>query len=414
MSDLILNEGYKNKKLYFEKGIGEKIFSGKNAFIDLSNNAGTLLLGHNSKIFKKSIDLYLNKKEISVFAHPNLHTVKFSKNIKKVFNWFDKIIFCNTGSEAITKSLRICRALNNKKLIVNVSGSWHGSVDQFLFFPNKKLKPMPLSKGLRKEDKDNIIYIPYNDIKLSKQILNANKKHINCIFLEPVQGCLPLTNISNYLNFLRDFSNKNNIPLVFDEMITGIRSPKFSVQKHLNVYSDITTLGKIIGGGMPIGIIGINKKISKKINENNKIFFGGTFSGNSLSSFIGNETLKYLFKNKQIIRKVNQKSIYFQIKMNKFFKKNNLDISIYRYSSILRIIFTKYNLNNRQQRDFFESNNKIKINSFKKFLLKKKIFYASNGIIFFSAATSIKSINYVIEQIKKASLLYFKSYKKFL
>ena len=136
MSDLILNEGYKNKKLYFEKGIGEKIFSGKNAFIDLSNNAGTLLLGHNSKIFKKSIDLYLNKKEISVFAHPNLHTVKFSKNIKKVFNWFDKIIFCNTGSEAITKSLRICRALNNKKLIVNVSGSWHGSVDQFLFFTN--------------------------------------------------------------------------------------------------------------------------------------------------------------------------------------------------------------------------------------------------------------------------------------
>lgn len=411
MSNLILNEGYEDGNVFFEKGIGDKVYFKNKPYIDLSNCAGSLLLGHNSKIFKKSVNLYLNKRKISVFAHPNIHSINFSKNIKKIFNWFDKIVFCNTGSEAIIKSLRICRSLNKKKLIVNATGSWHGSVDQFLFFPNKSLQPLPLSNGLRKEDKENMVFIPYNDIDLSEKILSKNKNKINCIFLEPVQGCLPLENVSNYLKFLRKFCDKNNIPLVFDEMITGIRSPNFSVQKHLKVFSDITTLGKIIGGGMPIGIIGISKKISKKINKSNKIFFGGTFSGNSLSTFVGNETLKHIIANKNIINKVNKKSIYFQAKMNEFFIKKNLSLKIYRYSSILRIIYTDSKIKNRQQRDFLENKNKKKINLFRKYLLSKNIFYASNGIIFFSEATSFKSINYIIEQIKKGSLKYLKNDK---
>ena len=405
MSNIILNEGYENNSNFFEKGIKDKIYIKNKSFIDLSNCSGSLLLGHNHKVFKNAIKEY-SKNDLSIFSHPNSHTVNFSKNIKKKFNWFDKILFCNTGSEAITKALRICRSLNNKRLIVNATGSWHGSVDQFLFFPDTKLQANSLSDGLKRNDKDSLIFIPYNNLEITKKILFKKKKYINSIFIEPVQGCLPLHDIQDYLKFLRDFCNKNNIPLVFDEMITGIRSYNHSIQNYYNVYSDITTLGKIIGGGLPIGIVGITKKISQKIKKKH-IYFGGTFSGNSLSSFVGNKLLNYVSKNKSVITKLNKKSKYFQDEMNLFFHNKNLNLKIYRFASILRIIYTNKKITNRTQRDFLESKKNYDINLFRKFLFKEKIYYPSNGIIFFSEATSLKSINYLIKKMKKGTIKYF-------
>lgn len=405
MSNLILNEGYKGNTILFEKGIKDKIYTKNKSFIDTSNCAGSLLLGHNHRVFKKAIKEY-SKKNFSIFSHPNSHAIKFSKNIKKKFNWFEKIVFCNTGSEAITKALRICKSLNNKKFIINATGSWHGSVDQFLFYPDSKLKNNALSGGLKKEDKKNLIFIPYNNLKITKNILNKNKKNINSIFIEPIQGCLPLHNVKDYLKYLRDFCNKNHIPLVFDEMITGVRSYNYSIQKYFNIYSDITTLGKIIGGGLPIGVIGLTKKISQQITKK-KIFFGGTFSGNSLVAFVGNEVLKHIYKYKDSIINLNKKSKYFQNKMNLFFIKENLNLRIYRFASILRIIFTDNKITDRQQRDFFENKNKQNIDSFRKFLLREKIYYASSGIIFFSEVTTIKNIDYVIKKMKIGVIKYF-------
>ena len=172
-------------------------------------------------------------------------------------------------------------------------------------------------------------------------------------------------------------------------MITGVRSYDYSIQKYFSVYSDITTLGKIIGGGLPIGIIGLSKKISQQIS-NKRIFFGGTFSGNSLSAFVGNEVFNYISKNKKFISTLNEKSKYFQDKMNQFFKKENLNLKIYRFASILRIIFTDNKIYDRQQRDFFENNKKKKINLFRKFLLKEKNILCIKWYNFFFSGYNIK------------------------
>ncbi len=406
MSNLILNEGYQKTKVFFEEGYKDKIKHQGKLYIDLSNCAGSLILGHNSKIYREILKKYL-KINASNFAHPNNHAVDYSKTIKKIFPSFEKIIFCNSGTEAVTKALRISRTLNKKECIVSVVGSWHGSVDSLLFQPDSKLKPKFLSDGLSNNDKRRIIFIPYNDIEISKKILNKNKNKINSIIIEPIQACLPLNNSKDYLKFLEDFCKKNNSTLIFDEIITGVRSDKNSVQKNYNIKPDITTIGKIVGGGMPIGIIGISKKVYKNI-EQKKIFYGGTFSGNSLSSFVGNETLKYLIENKKIIHKINKKSKYFQDNLNEFINLNKMNLRIYRYSSILRIVYTNNKIDNRTQRDFFESKNSVRITNFKKFLFQKKIFYPSSGIIFFSDATSYKNIDYVIENIKIGFKKYFK------
>jgi len=154
-------------------------------------------------------------------------------------------------------------------------------------------------------------------------------------------------------------------------------------------------------------VIGISKNVYKNIKKK-KIFYGGTFSGNSLSTFVGNETLIYLMKNKKIIQKINEKSKFFQDNLNRYIYLNKMNLKIYRYSSILRIVYTKNKINNRTQRDFFENKISDKINSFKKFLFQKRIYYPSNGIIFFSDATSKKSIDYVIKNLKIGFKKYFK------
>ena len=159
MKSLILNEGYSKKAILFEKGKGDKIYWKGKSVIDLSHCSGSLLFGHNSNIIVKSLKNYL-KNKISTFSHPNLYAVEFTKLIKSYFPNFKKIIFCNSGSEAVMKALRISFATNNKKLIVSVTGSWHGSVGKTLFQPDKNFNPHPLSAGLEKYDQSKIVFIP--------------------------------------------------------------------------------------------------------------------------------------------------------------------------------------------------------------------------------------------------------------
>ena len=118
MPNLILNEGYQKTKVFFEEGYNDIIKHQGKSYIDLSNCAGSLILGHNSKVYRKILKKYL-KINGSSFAHPNNHAVDYSKTIKKLFPSFEKIIFCNSGAEAVTKALRISRTLNKKEYIVN-------------------------------------------------------------------------------------------------------------------------------------------------------------------------------------------------------------------------------------------------------------------------------------------------------
>ena len=408
MTNYLLNEGYTDNRYIFEKGLGSKIYINNSEYIDLSFAAGSLILGHHSKIFKKSIKQIVNKK-LSLLASPNNQAVDFSKTLKRILPNFSKFIFCNSGSEAVMKSIRISKAITKKNLIICVSGSWHGSNDKTLFSANKKLAPIPLSSGLSNYDQKNIKFIPYNNIETSKKILNKFKKKICCILIEPIQAGLPNINSVKYLKFLNHYAKKNNKILIFDEMITGLRTNCSSVQSLYNLNPHITTFGKCFGGGFPIGIIAINELIKKKLQKNKtKVYYGGTFSANSLSTFVGNSTVKYLLENKKkIFKSLNKKTIYFKNELQKIVTKNNAKVSIYNFESMFRIVFTKSEVLNRTQRDFFEKKNLKKISQFKKFLFKNGIYYPSNGIIFLSVQTSYKDLRKILKTFTKAFKKFF-------
>lgn len=393
---------------FFLKGNNVDIFSNKIKYIDLSMCAGSILLGHNHNIFRKSIKDFL-KKKISNFAAPNIYAQKFSYNIKKVLPNTSGIIFCNSGTEAVIKSLRIARALNNKKKIALVSGGWHGSVDQLLFKSGKNFKVERLSNGLTAEFKKNIIIIPYNDINKTKKILNRHKKNISCIIIEPIQGSLPYLEIKGYLKFLEKYSKINKITLIFDEMITGLRTDCSSVQNFFSIKPDISIFGKCFGGGLPIGFISLSKKIRVKMDKMKlKVFFGGTFSGNSINMYVGNEILKYIISNKKkIFKKINNNAEYFTNSLNNFFSEKKIDLKVYRFKSMMRLVYTNQSLKDRYSRDFIEKNKSKSILNFKKFIRDKGIYLPSSGIIFFSYSHSIGNIKYLINIFKTGSLKFF-------
>ena len=405
----ILNEGYSNSKFFFKKGIGPSIFDEKNnKFIDLTSAGGTSLLGHNNKVFKESIKEFLNK-DFSNFALPNQHAKNLSQNIKKIFPQFSKFIFCNSGAEANIKAVRIARAVTKKDKIINISGSWHGSIDQFLFFKDKKGKMVKLSDGLEKDIENKLIYAPYNNFDETKRVIEKNKKNICCVIIEPIQGCLPSDENISYLKLLSNYCSKEKIILILDEIITGLRTECSSVQNKYQLVSDISTFGKVFANSLPIGFIGITKKIEEKINKNKlKIFFGGTFSANSLSMHVANKTLEYLTKNKKkLFKDLENKSNEFCSVLNNNIMKKKIKAKVIQFGSIILIIFSKNAPKDKMQRDFFEKKNNKKRLKFINFLKSKKIYFPLNGIIFLNIAFSSKELNYSIKIITKGLKKYF-------
>lgn len=397
MKSRLINEGYQ-KDFLLCGGQGSKVFSKTKSYEDLSFAAGSLILGHNNLIQKKCFESFKNK--ITLLAHPNVQAVQFSNLLGKIFKKYPKFVLCSTGSEAITKALRVVKAITNKKIIVSVTGSWHGSVEKLLFNFNNK-ETLPLSDGLDNYNKKNLKFIEYNNFKKTKNVLNKYKKKISCIIIEPIQGCLPDYKSIRYVKYLYNYAKKNKILILFDEMITGLRVYGGSVQEYLKILPDISIFGKCFGGGLPIGIIAFSKKTIDKIQKKKlNIFYGGTYSGNSFSSYLAYETTKYVIKNKKIITDLNEKSKYFQININNFLEQKKIPAKVYRFESLLRLVLTDKILKNRFQRDFFEKKNINLITKFKSFLKSQNILYPNNGLIFLSASTSKKSLDYIIKNFK--------------
>jgi len=272
-----------------------------------------------------------------------------------------------------------------------------------------KIKKKKLSDGVDDTLDKNLKFIPYNDINNSIKIIKKYKKKLCCILVEPIQGGFPSKSGINYLKSLNNYCKKNKIILFFDEILTGVRVNCSSVQNILKINSDISTFGKIIGGGMPIGVIGISKKIVKNIKLNKKkIFFGGTYSGNPLTTLVGNETLNFIIKNKKkIFPKIENHSKLMQTSINTFIEKNNIDAKFIRFHSLARIVFSKENIKDRPQRDFFEKKNTAKRESFIKYLRNAGIYFPGNGVICLSYSLTNNQVFYVIKKLKAALTQFF-------
>ena len=271
-----------------------------------------------------------------------------------------------------------------------------------------------LSSGTGSSKKD-LVMLPYNDIKLSRKILDKNLKRISVVVIEPIQCGVPNKESIKYLKFLIKYCKSKKILIWFDEIITGMRVKKLSIFKKYNLKPDIVTFAKCFGGGMPIGITSYNLIVQKKLKKlKKKVFFGGTFSGNPISTILGLKTCEYLKKNHIKINKhINFLAEYLESNINSYCKNNKISFRLLRYESLLRPIFTEKNITNKFDRNKYDPMfvNTIK---FKNYLLSRNIYLSANCCFFISychTKKDIENLSMILKTYLKKNFIKSKDFK---
>lgn len=370
-----------------------------NRYIDLRMGAGTMVLGHNNDFMLNDIKENMNKGFL--FSTNTYNELELIQTLNKTLPWCKKFIFCNTGTDAIMKLIRLARAITNKKKICILAGCWHGGYNEVLLEENYETNQSYfISNGLLENIKDNIIVLP-NNIENIENILNENYKDIALVLIEPIQQTVPQNindNLITFLKKIRQITHDKNILLGFDEIITGFRFGPKSIQEYLDIYSDITCFGKIISGGFPISFISISNSIFDKYNNLEKnVFLGGTFTANPISTFTCNKVINYLKNNIWIYEKIKKYTVEFCTDINNHCYKNNFDFQIIYSDYFFRFIFTNKKINSRKERYIYE--NKELQNKFYKYLLEKKIYIGKNPLCFFSIKHTNEDICYIKKMV---------------
>ena len=283
-----------------------------NKFVDYWMGHWALVLGHSPTFVVKKLARQIRKG--TLYGTANDISVNLGETIKKSIPTSELLRFCTTGSEATMYAIRIARAVTKKRIICKSIGGWHGFNTDLMQSVNYPFE-IDEGVGMTGREGDFVESIPYNDLDRSIKLLDSVKDDLACVILEPILGgggCIPAD--INYLRGLEEYCKRNGILFVLDEIVTAFR---FNFGSYSSVYHldpDMITLGKIVGGGLPIGVLCGKKEIMKVANpvENmNKeqicYIGGGTFSSNPLTMTAGYATLDYLNQNrKAIYNKINK------------------------------------------------------------------------------------------------------------
>ena len=313
-SKLHVNGVSHNIRFYEPYPFVVKKSSGKN-LVDIDDNKYTdfwmghwsLILGHGPKKVKDSLKKQIEKSWM--YGTVNEQTIKLSEIISKAVPVAEKIRYVTSGTEATMYAVRLARSITGRKIIAKIDGGWHGYTSDLLKSVNWPFSESE-SSGIINEEK--IISIPYNDLEGSLKILKKVSKNLACVIVEPVLGgggCIPAT--KEYLKGIQEFTHKNKSLFILDEIVTGFRFRFGCLYPTMKLDPDIVTLGKIVGGGMAIGVMCGKKEImefadttGKKKSERSYVG-GGTFSANPASMVTGHATLSELKSNKSIYSKIN-------------------------------------------------------------------------------------------------------------
>ena len=279
-----------------------------NEYIDYCLAYGPLILGHSHPVVKQAISEQLEKGWL--YGTPIELEVRYAKLITKLYKSIEMVRFVNTGCEATMSALRLARGFTGRNKIVKIEGSFHGAHDAVLVKAGSGATThgIPNSAGVPPEFVRNTLQVPFNDVEALADVVEKNRDDLACVIMEPVMGNSALIlPEEGYLKEVRKITKENDVLLIFDEVITGFRLALGGAQEYYGVYADITTLGKVAGGGLPIGIVGGRREIMECIAPAGKVYQAGTFSGNPLSLTAGYTTVKFLMEN-NVIDTINKRT----------------------------------------------------------------------------------------------------------
>ena len=327
--------------LFIKKAKGSKIIDvDNNQYIDLVLSYGPMILGHRPKKIEKSIVKAL--KNGYTFGATSAGEIELAKIICDAFPGMDKVRFVNSGTEAVLSALRLARAFTNKNKIIKFSGCYHGHTDALLVAAGSGLATLSLpgSSGVPKEAVQNTLIAEYNNIEKVKNHINKHDD-IAAVILEPITGNMGVIVPSpEFISELRRITKEKGILIIADEVMTGFRSKFGGAQELIDLEADITCLGKVIGGGFPVGAYGARNEIMEMVAPLGDMYQAGTLSGNPIAMASGIATLKEL-KNQNPFDTFNKVAEKIETILKEAAKENNVALQVNRFGSMINPFFSK-------------------------------------------------------------------------
>lgn len=335
--------------LFIKRAKGSTIIDvDNNRYVDLVLSYGPMILGHRHKKVQRAITKAL--KNGYSFGASTQNEIKLAKIVCSAFPGMDKVRFVNSGTEAVLSGVRLARAFTGKDKIIKFSGCYHGHQDALLVAAGSGLATLSLpgSKGVPEGAVKNTLIATYND-------LDSVKKHfedhddIAGVIIEPVGGNMGVViPQNNFLKELKEFLQSKGALLIADEVMTGFRSKFGGAQELFDVEADITCLGKVIGGGFPVGAYGARNEIMEMVAPLGGMYQAGTLSGNPIAMAGGISTLTEL-KRQNPYHQFGEVGQKIESTLLDAAKKYNVDITVNRFGSMLNPFFTKVKVTNFEE-----------------------------------------------------------------
>ena len=284
--------------IFFEKAQGPYLFDADgNKYIDYIGSWGPMIMGHSHPEVVKAIK---NQAELGTsYGAPTSLETDVAQIIIDCVPSIEKIRMVNSGTEATMSAIRLARGYTNKNKIIKFDGCYHGHVDSLLIKAGSGVSTfgLPDSPGIPKDLAKHTITCAYNDTKTFIEIFNSIKDDLAAVIVEPIAGNMGFVpGTEEFLKTLRKYTQENNSLLIFDEVMSGFRVSLGGAQEIYKIQPDLTALGKVIGGGLPVGAFGGKEKIMNFLAPEGPVYQAGTLSGNPLAMAAGSTLLKLLIK----------------------------------------------------------------------------------------------------------------------
>ena len=388
--------------IFIEKAKGAKLYDEDgNIYLDFISSWGPMIFGH---AYQPIIDAVNNQAvKGTSYVIPTILETKIASLALNMIPNMDKIRFVNSGTEACMSAIRLARGVTNREKIIKFKGCYHGHSDSFLIEAGSGAITFgsPSSPGVTKGTAKDTLLAEYNNLEDISNFFSEYPKEIAAIIVEPVagnMGCIPP--VKGFLEGLRTLCNQFDSLLIFDEVMTGFRLAKGGAQELLGIKADITTYGKVLGGGLPVGAFAASNEIMQFLAPEGPVYQAGTLSGNPIAMAAGYAMLKELDTNQDIFNRLDEKTKFLEEGFRRILKKKNIPFQINRLGSMFSLHFTKEPVID------FKSSAKGNNNLFNRYfhgMLDEGIYLPPSAFesYFLNDALSIEDIEITISKFKK-------------
>ncbi len=382
--------------IFIERGQGAHIFDvDGNEYIDYVGSWGPLILGHRHPVILDALNHALSRG--TSFGAPTEQEIELAEIVREMVPSIEMVRLVNSGTEATMSALRVARGSTHRDLTLKFEGCYHGHVDSLLVKAGSGVATLglPDSPGVPKGFSDTTLTVPFNDLDAVETAFHAHGDKIAAVIVEPVcgnMGCIPPN--TGFLEGLRRITADYGSLLIFDEVMTGFRVAPGGAQQLYDITPDLTTLGKVIGGGLPIAAYGGRRDIMSQVAPSGPIYQAGTLSGNPLAVGAGLAVLRHLQANPEVYDRLNRSTAGIAA-------HTPGNITVNRVGSMMTWFFTEQSVNNAA--DAKQSD----INRFSKFfhaMLERGIYLPPSQYeaLFVSAAHTEADISRTIDAARES------------